>query len=188
MTELLSHLGYVALFAGTFLEGETVLLLAAFLAHRGYLNIYLVVGVATLGTILGDQLFYFIGRNRGMAFLDRRPWWKNKTLRTQGMIQRHELLIMLTFRFLYGLRNITPFALGLSGTSPRRFVPLNIAAAAVWATVIGGLGYSLGEVAASVLGKARKYELLIAGVIAFIGAVAWSVHFARSRWRQANRT
>jgi membrane protein DedA with SNARE-associated domain len=187
MTDLLIHLGYVALFIGTFLEGETVLLLAAFLAHRGYLNIYLVVGVATLGTILGDQVFYFIGRKRGMAFLDRRPWWKSKTLRAQALIRRHELLIILTFRFLYGLRNIIPFALGVSGTRPHRFVPFNIAAAAVWAAVIGGLGYSLGEVAASVLGKARKYELVIAGAIAVVGAVAWSVHIARNRWRRGNR-
>ncbi len=181
MQEVLTHFGYVALLVGTFLEGETVLLLAAFLAHRGYLSIYLVIPVAVLGTMLGDQLYYFLGRKRGAAFLDRRPRWKGKIQRAQDLIRRHELLIILVFRFLYGLRNITPFALGISGTEPRRFIPLNVVAAVVWAVVVGGLGYALGELAGTVLGKARKYEFLIAGTIALVGAVVWAVHLAKTR-------
>jgi membrane protein DedA with SNARE-associated domain len=73
MIEILLRFGYVALFLGTFLEGETILLVAAFLAHRGYFNIYWVTSVAALGTMFGDQLFYFIGRKHGITFLDRRP-------------------------------------------------------------------------------------------------------------------
>ncbi len=183
---LLIHLGYVALFVGTFLEGETVLFLAAFLAHRGYLDIYFVIGVAVLGTMAGDQLFYFIGRTRGIAFMERRPRWKAKITRAQAIIRRHELLIILTFRFVYGLRNVTPFALGISGTAPRRFVPLNIIAAVIWASVIGALGYSLGELAETLLGGIRKYEMLIAGGIVFVGAVAWAVHFTISRLKKGS--
>ena len=181
MTALLIHLGYVALFIGTFLEGETVVLLAAFLAHRGYLNLYLVIAVAAAGTILGDQCFYWIGRKRGPAFLKRRLTWRRRMWRARILIQRHELLIILIFRFLYGLRTVTPFALGMAGTRPRLFVPLNFVAGVVWAVAIGVLGYLLGELAANILGKAREVEAFCIGAIVLAGIVLWIVRLAIAR-------
>ncbi len=49
MNELLTHLGYGAVFIGTLLEGESFILVGGFLAHRGYLSIGQVILLATLG-------------------------------------------------------------------------------------------------------------------------------------------
>ena len=50
---LLQKFGYLAVFVGTFLEGETILVMAGFFAERGYLQIPLVILVAlTAGTIV----------------------------------------------------------------------------------------------------------------------------------------
>lgn len=54
-SELIKY-GYAALAVGTFLEGETILVIAGFLAHRGYLSMDLVILSAFLGTFFGDQL------------------------------------------------------------------------------------------------------------------------------------
>ncbi len=54
--------GYLALLVGTFLEGETILVLAGFAAHLGYLNLPWVILVAFVGTLSGDQLFFYLGR------------------------------------------------------------------------------------------------------------------------------
>jgi hypothetical protein len=62
---LIARYGYAAVFAGTLLEGETLLLLAAYAAHRGYLDWATVVVVAWLGATLGDQLWFALGRYRG---------------------------------------------------------------------------------------------------------------------------
>ena len=187
MTEFLVHFGYLAIFLGTFLEGETVLVVAGFLAKRGYFDIHLVILAAMFGTMFGDQLYFLIGRTHGMAFLDKRPRWKRKLGRAMELIRHHELLIILTFRFLYGLRNITPLALGISGTKPRLFIPLNVIAAAVWATAVGFMGYGLGSLATSILGRTRKYELMMAGAIVLAGAVVVLVQFLRSRRDKASR-
>lgn len=56
-TFLLSY-GYIAVLLGTFLEGETILIMAGFAAQSGYLNLYWVIGVATIGSFLGDQLYF----------------------------------------------------------------------------------------------------------------------------------
>ena len=63
LQQFLQEFGYFALFLGTFFEGETILVLAGFLAFRGYMDLKLVMIVAFLGSYAGDQLWYFLGRN-----------------------------------------------------------------------------------------------------------------------------
>ncbi|MFN2964422.1 DedA family protein, partial [Escherichia coli] len=43
-------------------EGETILVLAGFLAFRGYMQLDTVILTAFLGSYAGDQLWYFLGR------------------------------------------------------------------------------------------------------------------------------
>jgi membrane protein DedA with SNARE-associated domain len=73
LESLIATYSYPALFAGTVLEGEAVLIIAGFLAYRGYLELPYVILVAFLGAFLGDQLFFQIGRRVGAAFLEKRP-------------------------------------------------------------------------------------------------------------------
>ena len=55
--QLLTDYGYLAVFAGSLLEGETILVLAGFAAHQGYLSLELTVAIAFVGGTLGDQVF-----------------------------------------------------------------------------------------------------------------------------------
>ena len=71
--ELIQHYGYLAVAVGTFLEGETVLLLAGAAASRGHLALPTVIGVATLASFAGDQLFFLLGRRHGSRLLARWP-------------------------------------------------------------------------------------------------------------------
>jgi len=65
--------GYGALFLGTLLEGETVLILAGLMAHMGLMKLPPVILVALLGSFLEDQFYFFLGRRQGAALLDRHP-------------------------------------------------------------------------------------------------------------------
>ena len=49
------------------LEGETILLIAGFASHRGYLNLGGVSPWRQTGGFLGDQGFFWLGRLRGNA-------------------------------------------------------------------------------------------------------------------------
>ena len=76
LEELVANYGYAAIAIGTFLEGETILVLGGFSAHRGFLDLKWVIFCAFLGSFLGDQAAFYIGRFRGEKFLDKRPRWK----------------------------------------------------------------------------------------------------------------
>lgn len=81
---LIEQFGYPFLFLGTFLEGETILVIAGFLAHRMYLRLPWVIAVAFAGSLLGDQVAFFLGRHKGRGMLDRRPKWRARATRVES--------------------------------------------------------------------------------------------------------
>ena len=184
LEQLIATYGYVGVLVGTFFEGETVLVLGGFLAHRGYLHLPGVIAAAFLGTLAGDQLFYYLGRSKGPAVLAARPSWKPKVDQLHGLLRDHRLPVILGFRFLYGLRTVTPFLIGTSGVSPGQFAVLNGVGAAAWSVVVGCLGYSVGLAFELFLTEIKRYEMLILGAIVVVGSAAWLVHFIRERKRR----
>ena len=181
LQSLIQSYGYWVILGGTFLEGETVLVLAGFAAHRGYLQLPWVIGAAFAGTLAGDQLFFFLGRRHSAWFLARRPTWVPRMERASRLIERYENPIILGFRFLYGLRTVVPFALGASRVSAVRFVVLNLAGALVWAVVVGTGGYLFGQALETLLQDIKKYELLAMLGIGVTGASFWALYFRRRR-------
>jgi len=129
---LIEHYGYPAIFIGTILEGETILILGGVAAKLGYLNLIWVMVSAFLGSLGGDQIYFFIGRRYGRRMLERYDYWKKRAARGRYYLDRYSSHITLTFRFVYGIRTITPFLLGMSNISTWRFVVLNTIGALVW--------------------------------------------------------
>lgn len=181
LQSLVETYGYAAIFVGTFLEGETIVVLAGFLAHRGYLVLEWVIASAFIGTYIGDQLFFYIGRWRGGKILEKRPHWQLRSKRVFDMLHRHQILVILGFRFLYGLRTVTPFLIGMSGVHPLRYLILNGLGAIIWAIAIGILGYLLGETLELILEHVKRYELLILGGIIGLAAAYWIYRWVKEQ-------
>lgn len=173
LQHFLQEFGYFALFLGTFFEGETILVLAGFLAFRGYMDINIVVVVAFFGSYAGDQLWYFMGRKHGRKLLARKPRWQLMGDRALEHIRRHPDIWVLSFRFVYGLRTVMPVAIGLSGYPPGRYLLLNGIGAAVWAAALGAAAYKFGSVLEGLLGNVKKYELWVLGALLVIGVLLW---------------
>ncbi len=175
LEELIVQYGYLALFIGTFLEGETILIIAGYLAQDGILDLPLVILAALFGSFGGDQTFFFIGHLKGISFLDKRPGLHKKAAKVFSLLHRHQIAIILGFRFLYGIRNVTPFVIGSSGYRPLRFFILNFLGALVWAITFACFGYNLGTLAERLLDDVESYEKIIFSAIAGIALVwyAW---------------
>ena len=165
--------GYWALLVGTFLEGETILLVAGFLAHSGQLDLSLCILAAFGGSLAGDQTAFYVGRWKGKQFIEKRPAWKCRVERVHEMLERFHEVLILSFRFFYGLRNLTPFILGTTEISGFKFFFLNAIGAAVWALVFGFAGYFFGTVVATVLKDVHHVEMIILIAVAVVGAGVW---------------
>ncbi len=183
---LITTYGYWALLIITFFEGETIVVVGGIAAHQGYLQLPLVMASAAIGTFLGDQLYFHIGHRIGPALFERRPSWRVGAERLYRLLNRHETLLVLTFRFLYGLRTIASFVFGAARMSRTRFLVLNAAGALLWAVVIAYGGFLFGPLFLRVFNGFEHYFLEILAVL--IVLAAGLVGFRMWRRRRGSRT
>lgn len=189
-TETLEYLirtyGYWALLAGTFIEGETILMLGGLSAQLGFLDISMVMLVAFIGSFSGDQFYFIVGRLKGRDLLARHAKWNEKVEKVHCYLERYHDLIMLGFRFVYGIRIMTPFVLAMN---PRiktgRFVVFNAIGAAIWSVAVAGGGYLFGRAIELLLNDIKHYEIAIISGMSAIGAGLWLFHRVRSRKKKA---
>lgn len=181
LASLIQTYGYGIVLIGTVLEGETVLTLAGFAAHRGYLQLPLVIVTAAVGGFLGDQCYFLLGRRFGERVFQHFPTFEPGAGRVTRLLDRHNLLVILSIRFLYGLRIVGPLVIGMSAVSWQRFLLLNLLGAILWSTALASLGYAFGNLIESVLGEVREVEKWVFAVIIIVGIVVALLH--RWRWR-----
>ena len=180
---LIEQYGYWAVLGGTLLEGESVLLLAGFAAHRGYLDLPSVVGVAVVGSFLGDQIFFFLGRYQGLKLLNRFPRYSAQVALAQAKLARYHTPLILAMRYLYGLRAVLPFTIGMGSISTTRFQVLNLAGALLWSVTIVAGGYLFGHLVERMLGDLKHYEEILFAVLVAGGLAYWWY----SRWYSSRR-
>jgi len=181
LAQLVQTWGYPAVFLGTLLEGETVLLLAGLAAQAGYLELPWVIATAVAGGVTGEQIWFLVGRRNGERLLARFPRLRPGAERMHALLARHHLPLILSLRFLYGLRTVGPIAIGMSRVPWARFTALDFAAAVVWAVTVASAGYAFGQVLALWLGDLTRIEHWLALALIAAGAALWWLRIRKSR-------
>lgn len=167
----LDHSGgfaYLLIFLAAALEGEIVFVTASVLVALGRLDPLAVWVTGALGGSAGDQFFFFALRGRLHRWLSR---WPRFARRQEGVIARvksHGTLLMLSCRFLPGLRIAIPAACAYARVPISRFVTLNLISALAWAGSIMLAIAWLGPKAASAIGLHNWWGLLIPAALVLL--------------------
>jgi membrane protein DedA with SNARE-associated domain len=170
---------YLAAALWAFFEGETFVLAAAAIgATMGVVDPWILMGSVWIGSYLGDQTWFYLGRRYGPAILRRFPKSQPRVERANALLDRYGTLFILSFRFLYGIRNVASVVCGLAGYPKLRFAVLNFIAAGVWAGSFVAAGWFLG----AWLGVERLFWSICA-----IAATALVFFVARHFWQRGRR-
>ncbi|MFP4130583.1 MAG: DedA family protein [Thiohalospira sp.] len=182
---LVAEYGYLAVALGVFIEGEVVVATGGVFAARGVLGLPEVILSAFLGSILTYQVFFLLGRSPAARWLAERPRWQHRVMVLRQRLVHHHVGLILTYRLLFGLRNATPFVLGLSGVPWWRFTLLDLVPAAIWSVTVGLAGYVLGRELLRWTAEGWRAELAMTGVavILLVAAVWWLRHRLHRRDR-----
>ena len=95
LQSLVESYGYAAVFVGSLLEGETVVIMGGLAAHAGYLELPWVIAVAFSGGFLGDQIYFYLGRWHGDKVLARFPTLGAKRARVQDMLRSYDAALIV---------------------------------------------------------------------------------------------
>lgn len=183
LREYLELHGYWVLFVGTFLEGEAILIMAGFLAFQGYLGIVGVIATAFVGSFLGDQFYFYLGRWKGKWLLKAFSAIAKKFRKALKLIEKYGSFVAFISRYTYGFRILLPIILGMTNLSATRFLLLNLLSALSWAVVFSLAGYLFGKSASLFVEDVSRYEPYIMAVLLGLICCMWLFHFVHS-WRR----
>jgi membrane-associated protein len=180
VTHLVEVSGYPLLFlvvmaesSGVPIPGETGLIAAAVLASLGKLQIELVIPIAAVAAIVGDNIGYAIGRKGGRWLLERPGRFqrqRQEALETgESFFDRHGPKAVFFGRFVLGLRVWASWLAGATHMPWRSFVLWNALGGIIWATAVGLIAYFIGHSAGNAI-QAFGYYGLAAVVIALVSA------------------
>ena len=155
----LEHWGYVIVFLivllecqaflGFFMPGESMVVVAGFLAGQDVLDVRVLIAVVAVGAILGDSIGYEFGRRLGRDWLRRHGgkfWLRPEQLdRLDAFFVRYGGLSVLFAHFLHVGRALMPFLAGASRLSYLRFLTYNAIGCILWAVIFSLLGYLFGQ-------------------------------------------
>ena len=171
--------GYWAVAAALLLEnagvpapGETILLLASFLAYsRHELQISWIIIVATIAATIGDNLGFALGYYGGRPLLSRYQSLfrvQPATLaRGERLFAKYGALTVFFARFVFGLRIIAGPLAGVLRMPWRRFLLFNFLGAALWVSVISAVGYLFGQRWQRLEHDVKRFDLGV-GIVALL--------------------
>jgi membrane protein DedA with SNARE-associated domain len=165
--------GPLVIFLGTVLEGETIAIMAGFLALQGVVDGRLALIAAFLGALASDQALFLIGRRFADHPMIMRQRKRPLFAKALARIEASATSYILIFRFLYGLRTVSPLAIGVSSVSGRKFAILNAIAAFIWASAMVGIGFAFGRTIEATLGRFHHIEHILIAMIA-VGVVSYA--------------
>jgi membrane protein DedA with SNARE-associated domain len=181
MEDLIIKFGYPALFLGSILEGESVLIACGFLARAGHLNLKLVMLVAFTGTYIADVSIYFLGRGKGEGIIAKFPVASAYYPKVKNLFDRYGIFTIFVTRYVYGLRLAAAATFGLVKMKRVKYLALNFLSCSIWAVLVGGLGYTFGASLEALIGQIKHYEMMVVPLIILAGLGVWLVRRARSK-------
>ena len=179
-------LAYVGVFLWAFLEGETFVIAAAAVGSAtGLIDPWILFLAAWSGSFCGDQCWFLLGRRFGPRLLARMPRAKNQFDKASVLLHRYGAAFILSFRFLYGVRNVAAAACGMAGIPYARFAFFNFFGAGIWAASFVLAGWYLG----AWLGPENLFYAIGAVAFTVLGVilVRWQLRRRRARMAAAQQ-
>lgn len=183
MGDTVARLGYIGVLLGTFLEGETTILVAGIFAKLGFLQLNKVVMCSFLGTFVGDCTFFFLGKYFGRSIIERYEFLRRRTVLSNKIIHQYRHLILFIMRFLAGFRSVILVLLGCANVSTSRFLMIDFVSSLVWSVAVSIIGYSFANVVYIFVHDVKGYETIIIPlvVVPAIAAILLYRHFIKEK-------
>jgi membrane protein DedA with SNARE-associated domain len=177
LEQLFDDYGYYVVFIGVLLEnsmflgllvpGAIILILAGLAAENGSINVYYVIALAVLATVIGDTISYFIGRLGWTKLLDRMGMTESME-RVRDRMEKHTFWLILSYHMAGYSRMVGPAAAGIFRIPYRKWAPLDYAGGTIWVLAFTTLGVVLGLAGVEFTDTKRIAQLLEYAILAML--------------------
>ena len=164
--------------AGIPVPGETILLLASFLAYSEHdLRLPWIMIVATIAATLGDNLGFALGSYGGRPLLGRYQSFfriqKSTIERGEQLFARYGAATIFFARFVFGMRIVAGPLAGVLRMPWKKFAVFNFLGAAVWVSVISSVGYLFGRHWDKLESVMKRFDVVVAIIVVLLAIYLW---------------
>ncbi|GMT44089.1 MAG: hypothetical protein IEMM0003_0908 [bacterium] len=184
LRKIVSEYGIIAVFAGTFLEGESVLVIAGAMAGQQLLHPMYVWAAAAAGAWLGHIVWFIVGRSIGKKTvwkLSLKYGFSEKITMLNDYIEQNKTKAVIILQYLYGVRVVGAISFGISEIKFSWFTVAQLVNCMVWAMAVGAIGFFLGKTA-SAFSNSPIYSVWITASIIVLFFIAKKIlHLLKNR-------
>jgi membrane protein DedA with SNARE-associated domain len=195
--DLVLSLGYPGLFLLIVLESTMVPIpsllvmpFAGFLASQGEFSLPVILVINSAGALTGSSLSYWLGAAGGKPLLLRYGKYlfiRPKDIeKTEAYFAKHGGKTIFIGRFLPVVRHLISIPAGIARMPLPSFLTLTFLGATIWGGGLMVLGYQLGSNWESIAAKAKRVDIVIAGVIV-LALLAVAARFVLRRRREQTK-
>ncbi|MDH5465544.1 MAG: DedA family protein, partial [Thiovulaceae bacterium] len=153
---------------------EVVMVPAGYLAAQGEMNIFIVIFLGTLGSVLGALFNFYLALKFGRVMVlkfGKFFFFREKELdRMEAFFKAHGAVSTFTGRLIPGIRQYISLPAGLSRMKISTFVLFTALGAGIWSAVLALLGFFIGK--KEELIQAYLHEILIWVFISLVLIIA----------------
>ncbi|HLD60751.1 MAG TPA: VTT domain-containing protein [Patescibacteria group bacterium] len=156
------------IYFGSFFLGEAAILPAAFLSAQGIYSPIAVFGIALIGTVSSDSIWFFLGE----PLFKRFGSWKRyeeKMVHIQnklhGFTGKRPYLMLLFIKFFYGARVLTIMYVASRRVKYRTFLLFNTLGTLPWLAVLISIGWLAGRNIVNAVNLFGNIRLALSAII-----------------------
>ncbi|WP_168920169.1 DedA family protein [Enterobacteriaceae endosymbiont of Donacia dentata] len=143
--KIINHYGYIIILLSSLIEWETFIVIAGMLAHKKILFLNKILFITVIGSIISNQLLFYIGKKYSKKFLFFFKNYRYKIQKYHTIITKYPYIFIIT-KFIYGFRLLSPIIMGIIKISYLKFFLLNITGSIIWTIFFTITGYFFGEI------------------------------------------
>lgn len=169
----LQNYGYIILFVYSLGGGMVAILAAGVLSASGYFNLSLCIALAFVANVIGSTLLFVLGKYYKKDLMPYFRKHRRKLALAQIKIKQYGDFLIIVQKFIYGLKTFIPIAAGFTHFNFLRFVIINTIATALWAVILGYVGFAFGAFITPVVDKISDYPYLVPLFLLALLAFIW---------------
>jgi uncharacterized membrane protein YdjX (TVP38/TMEM64 family) len=192
--QFIANYGYYALFLLIFsqeigipnpIPNELVLGYAGYLCSQGTLKFPLVILSAVSADFLGTNILYFIFYFFGKQILKHKPKWlpiSEKAInRASQRVAKGGIWSIWVGRITPFIRGYTSIIAGILQIKPKKFLPIALISALIWANVCVSIGKLMGNNWSKLILYFTNFKYLILSLVVFLGGYLIIRYYQKSK-------
>lgn len=164
------------------LPSEVIMIPAGYYASSGMFNVYLLIFLGTLGSVIGALINYYIAFRFGRTILHKNAKYlfttEQKLDKIEGFFRKHGSFSTFVGRLIPGVRHYISIPAGLSKMNIYYFVSYTALGSFIWVSILTYLGYSIGSNSKLLSVYLKEITLIMLLLLLLISIVYVSIQYS----------